>query len=115
MADFTTELIQAFSDTSGVSADVSVQPSDNCHTMIFLNTDATNAVRIGIVANATALTAANSALLTAGSTLTLRIGTFEYRPFGSFGATTRVLRLLAVAGTPVVNIQFINATQGVAP
>jgi hypothetical protein len=112
---YSRELIDYATDTSGATANVSVIPYDNCHTIIVYNTDATDAVLVGIVANGTALTTANAATIPAGGSITLRIGTAEYRPFGSFGVTTRMLRLAAVANTPVVSFQMLNSTQAVAP
>ena len=112
---YSNELLEAFTQTSGGNANVTTQPSDNCHTIIIFNTDSTNSVRVGIVANGVGLTTANSALITAGSTLTLRIGTYEFRPFGRFTTATRVLRLLAVAGTPDVNFQYLNSVGNTPP
>lgn len=113
---YSNELLQAFTQASAAAtADVSTQPSDNCHTIVILNTDATNSVRVGIVANGVALTTANSSLVTAGSSLTLRVGTYEYRPFGRFLSTTRLLRLIAVAGTPSVNFSYLNSTGNTPP
>jgi hypothetical protein len=112
---YSNELMQSFTQTSGTNADVSTQPFDNCHTIIILNTDGTNSVRVGIVANGVGLTAANSALIPAGATLTLRIGTYEYRPFGRFVSATRLLRLLASAATPVVNFTYLNSTGNTPP
>jgi hypothetical protein len=112
---YSRELITYATDTAGASADVSVQPSDNCHTIIVYNTDATNAVLVGIVASGAALTTANAATIPAGGSITLRIGTYDYRPFGAFSASTRVIRLAAVAGTPVVSFQYVNATGATPP
>jgi len=112
---YSNELMQSFTQTSGSNADVSTQPSDNCHTIIILNTDGSNSVRVGVVANGAGLTTANSALIPAGATLTLRIGTYEYRPFGRFISSTRLLRLLASAGTPVVNFTYLNSVGNTPP
>jgi len=112
---YSRELIDYATDTAAGSADVSVQPSDNCHTIIVYNTDAADAVLVGIVANGTALTTANAATIPAGGSITLRIGTYEHRPFGSFTAATRKLRLAAVANNPVVSFQYVNSTGNVAP
>ena len=110
-----TELIDYATDTAGATADVSVQPADNCHTIVVFNTDGTDSALVGIVANATALTTANAAILPAGGSLTLRIGTAEYRPFGKFTAATRVLRMVAVANTPIVSFQFVNSAGPTPP
>ena len=108
MPDYSRELIQYAADIAGASADVSIQPADNCHTIIILNTSTTDAALVGIVANSTALTTANAALLPAGASLPWPIGGAKHRPFGSFGATTRVLRVAAVTNTPIVTFQFLN-------
>jgi hypothetical protein len=115
---YSTNLIDYSSITTGASADAPVQPSDNCHTIILYNRDATNAALVGIVTVGVVLTTANSAYLPAGAALTLRIGTAAYRPCGSIGPAsqgTTVLRTAAVAGTPALSVQYINSTQPVAP
>ena len=112
---YNTELINYVSQTAGGSANVTTQPADNCHTIIVLNTDGTNSARVAVAANGTTLSAANSALLPAGATLTLRIGTSEYRPFGSFLTSQRVLICASVAGSPVLNFQFLNSTRAISP
>ena len=112
---YSPELIDYVTQTSGGDADVTTQPSDNCHTLIVYNTDAANAALLGIVPNGAALTTANSTSIPAGGTLTLRIGTYEYRPFGTFGTGTRLLRLKAGAGTPVVIFQYVNSVGNTAP
>jgi len=99
---------------NGTSADAGTQPGDNCHTIVVLNTDGSAAALVGIVTSGTNLTAANSATLTAGATLTLRIGTRIYRPCGQIGAAVR-LRTEGVSGTPVLSFQFINASRDIAP
>lgn len=102
--------------TGGTTADLGTQPADNCYAIIVLNTDATNAALVGIVNTGTALTSANSALITAGASLTLRIGTMAYRPNGSFSAGPQRLRVKNNgAGTPVLNFQLQNASQAVGP
>lgn len=110
-----TELLTIALDTAGVTADVSTQPADNCHTIIVYNTDATNAALVGIVANGTGLTTANAGLVPAGGSLQWRIGTAAHRPFGAFTAATRVLRLAAVAGNPVIQFQYVNSAGAAAP
>ena len=113
---YSNELMQSFTQSSAATtADVSTQPSDNCHTIVVLNTDGTNDVRVGIVPNGQALTTANSSLVKSGSSLTLRIGTYEHRPFGRFIATTRVFRLIAAAGTPAVNFTYLNSVGNTPP
>lgn len=115
---YSTNLIDYTEVTTGASADVGVQPSDNCHTIIIFNRDSTNAALVGIVAGGVNLTTANSAYLPAGGALTLRIGTVAYRPCGSIGPTGQsniVLRTEAVAGTPILNFQYLNSSQPVAP
>ncbi len=112
---YSLELIDVVTQTSGGDANVTTQPADNCHTLIVYNTDAANAVLVGVVPNGAGLTAANATQIPAGGTLTLRIGTYEYRPFGQFVANTRLLRLKAVAGTPVVIFQFVNSAGNTPP
>lgn len=113
---YSNEVVDAFTDaTTTATADASAQPADNCHTIVVLNTDTTNSVRVGIVANGTALSDANSALLTAGAAITWRIGTAEYRPCGRFTSSTRLVRVVAIAGTPSVSFQYLNAAGQVAP
>jgi hypothetical protein len=115
---YSTNLIDYSSVTTGASADAPVQPSDNCHTIIIYNRDATNAALVGIVTVGVALTTSNSSYLPAGAALTLRIGTVAYRPCGSIGPASQgntVLRTAAVAGTPALSLSYINSTQPVAP
>mgnify|MGYP003112553377 FL=1 len=112
---YNTELINYVSQTAGGSANVTTQPADNCHTIVVFNSDATNSARVAVAANGTTLTAANSALIPAGGSLTLRIGTSEYRPFGTFQTSQRVLICAAVAGSPILNFQYLNSTRAVAP
>lgn len=112
---YSRELIDYATVTAGATADVSPRPDDNCHTIVVYNTDAANNALVGIVASGTPLTSANAAIIPAGGSLTLRIGTYEYRPFGSFSASTRVLRCAAVAGAPVVSFQYINSTGATPP
>ena len=115
---YSLNLIDYTEVTTGVTANVGVQPSDNCHTIIVQNRDSTNAALVGIVTVGVALTTANSAYLPAGAALTLKIGTIAYRPCGSIGPASQgntVLRVAAVAGTPILNIQYVNSTQPVGP
>jgi len=114
-----TNMIDYATDTAGngTTADVSTQPADNCHTIIVYNTDGTNSALVGIVDVATNLTTSNSATLIAGASLSMKIGTQEFRPCGNLndGTATQVLRLEGVAATPVVSFQFINSTGSVPP
>jgi len=112
---YSLELINVVTQTSGSDANVTTQPADNCHTLIIYNKDASNAVLVGIVPNGAGLTTSNATEIPAGGSLTLRIGTYEYRPFGQFTANTRLLRLKAAAGTPVVIFQFVNSVGNTAP
>jgi len=82
-----------------------------------LNTDGTNSVLVGIVDDGTNLTASNSATIIAGASLSLKIGTSQFRPCGSLnsGAGPQILRVEALAATPVISFQFLNATLPVAP
>jgi hypothetical protein len=115
---YSVNLIDYTEVTTGASADVGVQPSDNCHTIIMFNRDSTDAALVGIVTIGVNLTTANSAYLPAGGALTLRIGTVAYRPCGSIGPASQgnvVLRTEAVAGTPIIGFQYINSSQPVAP
>ncbi len=113
-----TNLIDYATDTTSTSsADVSTQPADNCHTIVMLNTDGTDSVLVGIVDTGTNLTASNSATLIAGASLSLKIGSNQYRPCGSLNSGTgpQVLRVEALASTPIVSFQFLNSTLPVAP
>lgn len=102
--------------TAGASATVGQQPADNCHTIIVYNSDGTDAAVVGILSTGTAASTATAALVPAGSSLTLRIGTFEYRPHGGFNSTSSVvLKTAAVAGAPVLYFQYVNSTKPVAP
>lgn len=101
---------------SGVTDDVGVQPSDNCHTIVVYNTTADTGVLVGIVPTGTNLTAANSATIPGGGSLTLRIGTRVYRPCGPIGTGGNVrLRVEGIGGTPVLSFQYINSAQDTAP
>lgn len=100
---------------NGVTDDVGAQPADNCHTIVVYNTSTTNAARVGIVASGTGLTSGNSALLPAGGSLSLRIGTRVYRPCGAIASGSTVVRVEGVAGTPTLSFQYINSAQDIAP
>ena len=117
-----TNLIDYATDTTanGTTANASVQPSDNCHTIVILNTDGSNSALVGIVDTGTDLTSANSATIIAGASLSLKIGTSQFRPCGSLNNTggsagPQVLRHEGIGGTPVISFQFLNSTLPVAP
>ncbi len=100
---------------SGSTADVTAQPSDNTHTITILNVSG-NVGLVGIVNSGTALTTANSATLPANGSLTLKIGTLEYRPGGIIsGAGPQKLRINDTGSAVTVSIQYLNSTQSVAP
>lgn len=103
--------------TSGTTATVSPQPSDNCHTITVFNQDTTNAALFAFVSAATALTSANAVIVPAGGAVTLKIGTAQYRPCGSFGGiSTIVLRVKNNgAGTPTLSIQYLNSSAPTPP
>ena len=113
------ELIDYISLTTqnGVTETLDPQPLDNCHTIVIFNTDTTaaNGTRVGIVPDADALTASNSALIPGGSAITLRIGTSAFRPCGSLDEGNRKLRVEGVGSTPIVSFQYINSTIPTAP
>ena len=116
MATYSPELmvVQTIA-TSTATANATTQPFDNTHTVIAYNTDPTDSVRVGFVTNGTALSASNGTLIPAGSSLTLRIGTYNYRPFGSATSSTRLMRVVAVANTPSLQITFLNSVGDTAP
>jgi hypothetical protein len=102
--------------TAGASAQVGQQPADNCHTIIVYNSDGTDAAVVGILGTGVVASTATAAIVPAGSSLTLRIGTYEWRPHGGFASTSGVvLKTAAVAGAPILYFQYVNSTKPVAP
>jgi hypothetical protein len=101
---------------NGTTADATVQPADNCHTITVVNLTAAVAL-VGIVASGTALTTANSATLPANGSMTLKIGTVEYRPGGIIGGSDPQRLRINDAGAVAVTLsmQYLNSTQPVAP
>ena len=106
-----------YQTTAGTSStvDVTAQPSDNTHTITILNTTA-NVGLVGIVNSGTNLTTANSATIPANGSLTLKIGTLEYRPGGIISAAgPQKLRISDTGAAVTLSIQYLNSTQSVAP
>lgn len=101
--------------TSTSAATVATQPSDNCHTVVARNIDATDSIRVGVMANADTPGTSNSILLGPGESITWRFGWRTWRPFGPFSTSTRVLRVVAAANTPSLELQYINSTREVGP
>jgi hypothetical protein len=93
---------------SGTTADVSVQPLDNTHTIIVKN-DGTNAIYVNIVPTGTAL-GAGSPRLAAGDALTWRIGTVTERAGGSFDTNAiQKLRISGIGGTSATQVTYLNS------
>ncbi len=93
---------------SGTTADVSVQPLDNTHTILVKN-DGAVPIYAGLVPIGTALSAAN-ALLAAGDALTWRIGTVTERAGGSFDTNAiQKLRISGIGGTSATQITYLNS------
>jgi hypothetical protein len=99
---------------NGVTDTLSPQPSDNCHTIVVFNTDSTDGALVGIVPTGNALTTSTAALVPAGGSLTLRIGTQSFRPCGSFTGN-RKLKVEGIGATPTVSFQYINSTVETPP
>lgn len=99
----------------GSTADIAAQPSDNTHTITILNTSS-NVAYVAIVNSGTALTVNNAASIPGGASLTLKIGTVEYRPGGIIsGAGPQKLRANDNSAAATLSIQYINSTQPTAP
>jgi len=94
--------------TAAVAAPVGLEVPENCHTIVVLNTHATNlafvtSLRTGVGVG-TALTTANAAQIAAGASLTLGISDESKRP------GTLVMLYAASAGATVINITYVCGT-----
>ena len=105
-----------YQTTAGTTVDATKQPTDNCHTIIIVNLTAAPCL-YAIVATGTALTTANSATLPANSSVTLKIGTVEYRTGGIIGtgAGEQKVRINDAGAAVTLSMQYLNSTQEVRP
>lgn len=120
MAQYSTSLVDYVEITTqnGVTDELAKQPADNCHTIVVYNTSTTLAALVGFTVTGVGIASNSAAVVPAGGSLTLRIGTYSFRPCGSLknsGAGSIKLAVEGVGGTPTLNLQYINSTVEVAP
>lgn len=103
--------------TGAATATLSLQPRDNCHTIVVYNEDTNASALFGFVGAGVALSSANAVIVPASSGITLRIGTARYRPCGSFGGVSGIVVRVKNngVGTPILSFQFVNSSGDTPP